>query len=285
VSFGIILLIIAVAAIIASIWMTSERDTSRQLRENDRRRQPQAPHQPRPSADFAALIDAIHDETLANRNEEKREDRGQKFRDYATLSILVATAGVLAWTCYAIIQQVGEMQRVYPEVQREAQAAQDQANSVIASERARIFVLPSGINRSSDRDRSPKFPFQIANIGRTAAIIKDFSPECAVVPKGVKDTVPTYNSKKLSPAMSFLGASAILNVADANECILDNPISDDDFAGLAAKTKIILVKGFVRFQDVFGKTWEKRFGMYGFGDGVFFALEGADAFNSEVEIK
>ena len=86
-----LLLLFAVLAILASIWLTSERKTDRQFKEDDRRRQPQSQREEdvehRPSPDFAAMIDAIHNEALANRNEGKREDRGQKFRDYAGSSL------------------------------------------------------------------------------------------------------------------------------------------------------------------------------------------------------
>ena len=121
-TFGQVLLLVAVAAIIVSIWLTSERQANRRFQEDDRRRQPEPPRQEdvnqRPAADFAALIDTIHNEASANRNQEKREDSGQQFRDYVTLFILVATLVALSWTCYAIIQQVREMQRVYPQISK-----------------------------------------------------------------------------------------------------------------------------------------------------------------------
>ena len=66
-----------------------------------------------------------------------------------------------------------------------------------------------------------------------------------------------------------------------HECALSQPLTDDDFAGLAAKTKIILFRGYVLYQDVLGQTWRKGFGMYGYGDGKFFPLENADAYNTE----
>jgi hypothetical protein len=57
--------------------ITSEREADRQLKEDNRRRQPQPDCQSevnhRPSADFAALIDTIHNEALANRKRKKEK--------------------------------------------------------------------------------------------------------------------------------------------------------------------------------------------------------------------
>jgi hypothetical protein len=46
------------------------------------------------------------------------------------------------------------------------------------------------------------------------------------------------------------------------QCVLDKPISDDDFQKLNDETEIILLKGFARFEDVFGGEYTKRFGLF-----------------------
>ncbi len=102
-SFGIVLLIVGILALIASIWMTSER--GRELPTPSRREHVQSDL----SGDFSALIDAIHYEGSANRKEEQREDRGKVFRDCLTIGILALTFVALATTCWAIIKQVDVM--------------------------------------------------------------------------------------------------------------------------------------------------------------------------------
>jgi hypothetical protein len=90
------------------------------------------------SADFAALINAINNQGRANREEEKREDRGKSFRDKVNIFILGFTFVALAWTCWAIIQQVEEMRRAYGPLKQQAESAKD---TLIISQRAWIDPL------------------------------------------------------------------------------------------------------------------------------------------------
>jgi hypothetical protein len=154
----------------------------------------------------------------------------------------------------------------------QAGAAKTASETEISAERARFFVIPDGIKRAGDKDRNPAIPFTMINLGRTAAVVKGILTECAVVLNdGSLSPIPIYNSKKLSLAMSIMIGGAIMKTPSGHECTFDNPITDDDFAGLAIKARFILFKGFVRFQDIFGNTWQKRFGVYSFGDGLFLA--------------
>jgi hypothetical protein len=205
-------------------------------------------------------------------------------REWVNTAISIVAVVVLAWTASSIVEQVTEMRKVYPEIQRQGQAAVDQANSFISTERARMFVLPTGVQRSGDKDPSPKFLFQFANMGRTAALVSGILAECEVSPSGISAT-PSFGEKKFDPAtLLIVGGSALPNPA-GHECALLQPLTEDDFAGLAAKSKIILFKGYVLYQDVLGQTWRKGFGMYGYGDGKFFPLENADAYNAEEKVK
>jgi hypothetical protein len=74
-----------------------------------------------------------------------------------------------------------------------------------------------------------------------------------------------------------------MQIPAGNECVPSHPLTEDDFAGLTAKTKVILFKGYVLYQDVMGQTWRKRFGMYGSGDGKFYIIEN-DAYNLEEKL-
>jgi hypothetical protein len=59
-----------------------------------------------PTADFAALVDAINTQGRANRKEERREDFRRQFIDVTTIMLL-------ALTVVAIFRQVNEMVKVY----------------------------------------------------------------------------------------------------------------------------------------------------------------------------
>lgn len=85
----------------------------------------------RPSADFAALINAITTQGQENRKEEKREDRSKKFREWLTIILLIGTVVLLR-------SQVTEMQKVYGPISDQAQAVKD---NMVADHRAWIGVV------------------------------------------------------------------------------------------------------------------------------------------------
>jgi hypothetical protein len=94
-------------------------------------------------------------------------------REWVNTAISIVTLVVLAWTARSIVDQVTEMQRVYPEVQSQARAMIDQTNSFIATERARVLVGPTGeVRRNSENDPMLGFPVRIMNLGRTAALVR-----------------------------------------------------------------------------------------------------------------
>jgi hypothetical protein len=74
------------------------------------------------SAAIAALISTIKAEGLANRAEERKEDRGKQLREQFTIALLAVTLG-------AVILQVREMIKVYAPIRAQAEAASDQANA------------------------------------------------------------------------------------------------------------------------------------------------------------
>jgi hypothetical protein len=162
--FGPILLAAIGVMIVASIWLTSERYSNRQFHDEESSYQPKPPSieniDGRLSPDFSALVNAVHYEGRANRKEEQREDNENSLRDIITITILGLTLSALVATCIAIIEQVHEMRLAYPELQRAAKGALDQASAaktqaetakvqadsardaVIASDRA--WVGPNG---------------------------------------------------------------------------------------------------------------------------------------------
>jgi hypothetical protein len=77
-----------------------------------------------PSVDAIALIEAIRAEGVASRQEEAREDRAKKAREWITI-------GLVACTLVAIVYQVGEMIRVYEPIHEQAVASLDAAAAAI----------------------------------------------------------------------------------------------------------------------------------------------------------
>jgi hypothetical protein len=68
-------------------------------------------------------------------------------------------------------------------------------------------------------------------------------------------------------------------------CVMDNPISDSDFVGFDARTNAIFLTEYVKFEDVFGESFTKYFGVFNFGkDNDFFGITPfASPFNNEVK--
>lgn len=137
------------------------------------------PH--RPSADFAALIDAIKKEGIAYRKEERREDRGKKFREWITIGLIACTLVAIGW-------QVREMVRVYGPISDQAQASRDSAKANIEAAQAatrqsensdkaltesqRAWVGPSNAYSSGDPVAGHPYDvtLQYQNTGREPAI-------------------------------------------------------------------------------------------------------------------
>lgn len=65
--------------------------------------------QRRPTTDFTALIDTIRQEAKANRDEESREDRGDRFREYLTIFLVFVTAAAIIYQAYIFSGQLDEM--------------------------------------------------------------------------------------------------------------------------------------------------------------------------------
>jgi hypothetical protein len=167
------------------------------LREDD-------PH--RPSPDFAALINAIRYEGSFNRDTERRWDKGRRFRECANIFILVVTAAILAWTCWAIVQQVGEMRKVYPQIATQTNISQQTARSYLFVQYVNFNTLDpteqsvfSSIYKWT-HDENASFLFQkfsVINYGRVPAVVKDI--KCKFVISEKTPDLDTINRLRADP--------------------------------------------------------------------------------------
>jgi hypothetical protein len=157
----------------------------------------------------------------------------------------------------------------------------DQTNSFIATERARVLAGPTGeVQTNGENDPMPGFPVRIMNLGPTAALVRGILIQCDINPSEF-ERVPSYDEAQFRwTASPIMGGTVSPNPLD-KVCHPSQPLSQDDLAGLAGKTKIILLKGYVLYQDMFGQGWKKHFGLFGYGDGKFFNVEHDDAYNAE----
>jgi hypothetical protein len=205
-------------------------------------------------------------------------------REWVNTAISIVTLIVLAWTARSIVDQVTEMRKVYPEIQSQAKAMVDQTNSFIATERARVLAAPTGqVLRHGENDPTPGFPVSIMNLGPTAGVVRGILIQCDINPLEI-ERVPSYDEAKFRwTASPILGGTVSPNPLD-QVCHPSQSLSQDDLAGLAGKTKIIFVKGYILYQDMFGQGWKKHFGQFGYGDGKFYNVEHNDAYNAEEKV-
>lgn len=172
-SLGIVLLAIAAVTIVVSIWMTSERPAKHAVQQEPTACETEwpcgddEPHSP--SADFAALINAIARQGAANRSEEKREDNGKKLRDWITIALLIATTGGIYW-------QIHEMIKVYGPIKRQADAAASQIAITsgqlgVMKQEGRAWIGPTAFTFAdpSSADEPLKILVDYLNYGREPA--------------------------------------------------------------------------------------------------------------------
>lgn len=147
-----------------------------------------------PSADFAALIDAIGREGQANRTEEKREDRGKRFREYLTLFFIIATTAGVFYQAHIFSEQRDEMHTASEQTTqlignnaKLADAAADQAkatdkeaaaladnakvahDNMIASERAWVGPTNASIDGAIQVGKELGINIEYANTGKEPA--------------------------------------------------------------------------------------------------------------------
>jgi hypothetical protein len=165
-----------------------------------------------------------------------------------------------------------------------ADAATKAVDTTVAGERARLLVGGMTIKRVNEQDPNPTISSKIVNLGRTSALVTGTSVECAIADPPAMGATPTYNQQRYRYSMSLVNAGNDIPMP-GSDCTLDKPITTDELVALSVKTKIILLKGFINYQDVFGEKVTQRFAYYSYGDKVdaFFPLVGTDAYSAEIK--
>ena len=145
----------------------------------------------RRAADLSALIDTLRAEGKAYRNEEQREDRGKKFRDWLTIVVLVITAIAIWW-------QVREMVRTYKPIEDQAAASQKAAEASAKAAEAAREAADAAVAQSKTSETTLLMS-QRAWLGPTHASIAAM-PE---VGKSVEISIQYQNTGR-TPALGFI---------------------------------------------------------------------------------
>jgi hypothetical protein len=100
------------------------------------------------SADFAALIDVIRDEGKANRDEERREDRGKAFREKLTVFLLCLTVIAIGWQVYEMIHVYGPIRDQAVAAAAQAAASDKAANAAIRAADSTTKAADAAVKQS-----------------------------------------------------------------------------------------------------------------------------------------
>jgi ABC-type nickel/cobalt efflux system permease component RcnA len=97
------------------------------------------------------------------------KDHREHFYDQINIMVLVSTLIVLAYTCWAILQQVNEMKKVYDPIEIQSKAANDQLDIMQQESRAWIDLGATEFTNASSATEPLKVTAGYANFGRQPA--------------------------------------------------------------------------------------------------------------------
>jgi hypothetical protein len=243
-----------------------------------------------------SVVNRIADALETANIQDKTEDKGHSFREKVTIGLLIATViltAVASCEAHRLVNATNDAinksdaaatvqhkdtldalriaeeanktarenaQRLEVVTSKHAAAAESSVNANISMERGRLYVASATLVKTNESgDRNPKVSYKLVNLGRTGIVITHFLAECYVTVNSFPLNV-SYRNRIGINAMNVVVAGAIF--AAPSDCILDKPIGDEDFARLNNESEVILLKGFARFEDVFGGTYTKRFGLF-----------------------
>jgi hypothetical protein len=127
-----------------------------------------------PSADFAALIDAIIAEGRAYRAEEQREDKGKTFREWITVILLLLTMCAIFWQVYEMVHVYGPIRDQAEASKTAAYAATKQSENsdktLVQTQRAWVGPINASIASEPAIGKPVEITIQYQNSGRELAL-------------------------------------------------------------------------------------------------------------------
>jgi hypothetical protein len=240
---------------------------------------------------ISALKYTISDNAQADRNQERREDIGNKVIQLLTLVfVILTTVGIfyqdhiLNKTDAAAHESATAAKEAANAAKISAEATTKNVDALIKSERAQLFIGTLALNKNGDNDPHPQINYTWVNLGRGAAVISEVEIGCQLVGSKIP-IIPADDEHKIRRGQAAIGPSAIGGVGAApnplSPCTLDKELSATDWTDIAAKQKFILFDGYIRYRDAFHK-YKWRFGSIYIGDAKFFSTVSVPpAYNEE----
>jgi hypothetical protein len=126
------------------------------------------------SSNFAALIRAIENQGRRNRDEERREDNGNAFREGLAILLLSATLLAISWQVIEMIKVYGpiERQAAYAKISADAAVAQSKSSetALIQAQRAWVGPLKASIISEPVINKPVEITVSYYNTGREPAV-------------------------------------------------------------------------------------------------------------------
>ena len=136
---------------------------------------------------LTALTHTVAEQHQTDRQQEAREDRGKRYREYATIALLVLTTAGLFVQAVVFYRQLGEMQKVYAPIAEQAKATRE---SYVSVQRAfvsdvRFALIPKAIKDGKPGYWEPKVTIQ--NSGATPTKALEYAIAYVPAPKQAGD--------------------------------------------------------------------------------------------------
>jgi hypothetical protein len=193
----------------------------------------------------------------ADRKQERREDRGNKALQVATLVFVILTtagifyqASILNKTDSAAHESAAAAKDAADAAKKSADATSKNVDVLFNSERAKLFVGTLVLNKASDTDSHPQVNYTWVNLGRGVALVSEIEVNCEVV----KDAIPSNprdDEHKIRRGQAAIGPNASAGVGTAPTplppCSIETAISPADWAEIATNQKFILFDGYIRY--------------------------------------
>ncbi len=199
---------------------------------------------------LSALAHTIANQHEADRQQEAREDRGKRYREYATIALLVLTTAGLFVQAVVFYRQLGEMQKVYAPIAEQAKATRESYASV---QRAFISNVRLELRPESNSDGKPGYwtvHLTVQNSGATPTKNLEYVSGYFRAPAQIGDPEELFSL----PAEWLKITKGALTIAPQSDVEIQNPA----IFGLASANndpRYNMISGFlagaIRYHDQF----------------------------------
>jgi hypothetical protein len=179
-------------------------------------------------------------------------------------AMIAALQGLMFYFQWRVMREsLGDTKDTAKAALDNAQAANKQVNALIGAERARFFLRSMNFLAPPAAGAPIVIDYSFINYGRSTAILLNFSIECEyIIGRHIPDD-PVYDESAIKRTYNGIASQAWIGSHAGGFGL---PACESRFAltpagihELISNADTLLIKGFVRFKDVFGDVYVQRF--------------------------